>query len=318
MDSFNLNTNDQDQQSTHLPTGSLMLDIALGAGGIPGGSIVEISGPTSCGKTSLCLSIMAEANRLGWKSAMIDSDQTLSLEHLHTYHLIPDQCFISQTPSAEQAFSIIETLVRSSAIKVIALDSLSSLVTGSELQANLGTDHSPGVEDQFSRLLSRLGIIIRKTKTILIITCLQDSRKSTVYHKLARHTSRLALKLHANTRIQLKPGLDILEKGTIAGKQVLASLIKNQFGSCCTTVNLDIMYNDGVIKHGDVLKIGLHLKLITESSDLFYYRDQVLGRTIQECTVFLKTNPWVRASIESEIRHILFSGKKLINSEDKL
>ncbi len=294
--------------SSHLtPTGSLKLDFLLGTGGVPGGSLVEIFGPDSCGKTSLCLSIAAEANKLGNRCAFIDADQNLTSNQIHAFGVDPQRTYLVQASQAEQTMDIMERLIRSQAFGVIILDSIDALVPASERISPYGDERIMEIDGILSRSLSKLTALLQRSQTTLILTRMQTASQRTVYHKLSQNTSRLALKLHATISIQLETISYLTRQRSTYGYQVLVNLKKNRFGPCPRTTKLDIMYNDGIIKLGDILDLGLHLKILTKSSQGIFYKDHVLGIHREESLDFLRSAPLVCQQIEKDIRQILFS-----------
>ena len=293
--------------SSIIPTGSINLDYALGKGGIPGGSIVEILGHDSSGKTSICLSIMAEANKLGHMCAFIDADQTLTNTHLIPYRLDPKLVYLAQTWQAEKALDIIEQLIRSQAFKILILDSIDTLVPEKDFVLPDYSEQSVGFYQLFSHALNKFTPLLNKSKTILIFTQLLAEKPKTIYHNLSQNTSRLAPKLFTSISIQLETINHITEKNLTAGWQVLATLKKNRFGPCPGRTKLDIMYNDGIIKFGEILILGLQLQILQETTDSILFQGQVLGANKEESLDYLRSSPQTCQKIEGEIRQILFS-----------
>ncbi len=290
-----------------ISTGSLILDIALGKGGIPGGSIVEILGPSSSGKTSLCLSILAEAAKLGEYCAFIDADQSLTITQLRTFGVDLQQTFVAQTSQAEQALGIMEHLIRSQAIRIIVLDSIDSLVPMAESASKFSDETTNPVDKLFSNFLSKINPILRRSQTILLLTRSQPAPNKTVYHKLSQNTARLATKLHASILMQLESPSNLVENKHSSGWRVLVNLKKNKFGPCPRTIKLDIMYNDGILKVGEIFDLGLQLQIIKNLPGRYLYQSQVLGNSKQESLDFLKSSLLVSRKIEEEIRQIIFS-----------
>ena len=308
----------QRQVSSHItPTGSLKLDFALGNGGIPGGSIVEILGPHSSGATSLCISMMAQANRQGKACAFIDSDQSLTHSHLKAFNVDPQLTCISQITQTEQALDMIEGLIQSHAFGIIFLDSINSLVPASELLLPLTINQVSKSDRILSRGLSKFEMLLRQTETTLVITNHQQPTRGAIYHELAKNTSRLAIQLHAAIRVHLEFISFIKENQIIKGFQIQVNLKKNRFGPCPQATKLDIMYNDGIVKFGDILDLGLYLRILTNSSNQIYYQEQLLGASYQQSLLFLKAAPHISLEIEKEIRQLLFSEEPYGRQEDK-
>jgi recombination protein RecA len=290
-----------------ISTGSLILDIALGNGGIPGGSIVEILGPSASGKTSLCLSILAEAAKLGEYCAFIDADQSLTITQLRTFGVDLQHSYISQTSQAEQALGIMEHLIRSQAIRIIVLDSIDSLVPIAESTSEFSDAPTNLLDKLFSNFLSKIDPILQRSQTILLLTRSQPSSNKTVYHNLSQNTARLATKLHASILMQLESPSNLVENMRSNGWRVLVNLKKNKFGPCPRTIKLDIMYNDGILKVGEIFDLGLQLQIIKNLPGHYLYQSQVLGNSKQESLDFLKSSLLVSRKIEEEIRQKIFS-----------
>lgn len=298
----------QRQISSHItPTGSLKLDFALGTGGIPGGSIVEILGHQSSGTTSLCLSIMAQANRQGYACAFIDSDLFLTHSHLMAFDVDPQLTYISQISQTEQALDMIERLIQSHAFKVIFLDSINSLIPASEHLLPLSINQVSKSDRLLSLALSKFDMLLRQTETTLVITNHKQPTRGAIYHELARNTSRLAIQLHAAIRMHLDFLSWIKENQLIKGFKIQVNLKKNRFSPCPQATKLDIMYNDGIVKFGDILDLGLYLRILANSSNQIFYQGQLLGASYQQSLVFLKAAPRICLEIEKEIRQLLFS-----------
>ncbi|HSQ26093.1 MAG TPA: hypothetical protein VLM80_03105 [Anaerolineales bacterium] len=299
------------------PTGSLKLDFALGNGGIPGGSIVEILGPDSSGTTSLCLSLMAQANRQGSACAFIDSDLSLTHSHLKAFNVDPQLTYISQISQTEQALDMIERLIQSHAFGIIFLDSINSLVPASELLLPLTINQVSKSDRLLSRALSKFEMLLRQTEKTLVITNHKQPIRGAIYHELAKNTSRLAIQFHAAIRMHLEFKSLIKENQIIKGFQIQVNLKKNRFGPCPQATKLDIMYNDGIVKFGDILDLGLYLRILTNSSNRIYYQGQLLGASYQQSLLFLKAAPHISLEIEKEIRQLLFSEEPCGRQEDR-
>lgn len=290
-----------------IPTGSIKLDLSLGIGGIPVGNLIEIVGPEASGKTSLCLSILSEANKLGKYCAFIDTEQCLTDDRLKTYNLNPDLIFLSQISQAEQALDIVERLVRSQVFSIIILDSINTLFPNLDDTYLDTIDPIEYVDKLISNALSKFNRLLYPSKTTVILTRHIFSSNKTVYHRLSQNTARLAVNLQASIIMQLNTVSHIKIKGQIEGWQTQVQIKKNRFGPCPAKTNLDIMYNDGIIKFGEVLELGLRLQILENRSNLIAYRGLILGKNEEESLDFLKSSPLVSRKIEIDIRQNLFS-----------
>jgi recombination protein RecA len=302
----------QNPPPTVFSTGSLRLDIALGIGGIPGGTIVEISAPESGGKTTLAYHLIAEAQKSGGACAFIDSDRAFETAFARQCGVQIEQLYFSQPEHAEQAFDIIETLASSGAFALVALDSLNSLVSYHELTSPISQpiDRTEAetleIEPELlARSLRRLSVMLHHIDTAIIFTSRTDRRMSTIYHQLAAHPARLALKLNASMHIRLIHLSNLICDGQVIGERFRVRVIKNKFAPCLQPIDFDIIHHQGIDKTGEVLDLGVHCKLIQPKNTGIYFREERLGRTASEAISFLNQNIIVRNDIEEAIRQLL-------------
>ena len=288
-----------------ISTGSLRLDIALGIGGAPRGHIIEISGPASSGKTTLCQHIIAEAQKSGGICAYIDADHSLDPRYAARCGVDVDRLYISEPEYAEQALQMAEILARSGALAVLAVDSVSALVPQSEIAGDSG-ESAAGLEDRLiSQALRNLSTTGRKTNTAVILTTRTNLRKPPVYHNLADNPARLALKLYASLRLSLQPVRLIRENGQITGNQVQIEVLKNKFATLFHTIELDIMYNEGISKSGELLDLGTQLLIISRLGSAYYYRGLPLGEGRETALCYLRQHASLSTKIERVIRQKL-------------
>jgi recombination protein RecA len=302
----------QNPPPTIYPTGSLRLDIALGLGGILGGTIVEISAPESGGKTTLVYHLIAEAQKSGGACAFIDSDRTFEAGFARQCDVEIEQLYFSQPEHAEQAFDIVETLASSGALSLVVLDSLNSLVSYHELTNPIGqpidgnSAETLEIEPELlARSLRRLAGILQHSPTAVIFTSRTEKQMSTIYHQLAAHPARLALKLNASMHIRLFHRLHLICDGQVIGERFRVRVIKNKFAPCLQPIDFDIIHHQGIDKTGEVLDLGVHCKLIQPKNTGIYFREDRLGRTASEAIRFLNQNIIVRNDIEKAIRQLL-------------
>jgi len=291
-----------------IPTGSLKLDAALGIGGLPGGQLVEISGPQSSGKTTLCQHIIAESQKLDGVCALIDADQTWDPRYALRCGVDINRLVVCNTFNTTAAFDSLSILAKSGALSVIVLDSISSLVPlKSSPSDQVLLDHED-LQLQISKTLREISTAIRKYHTAVIFTCLTLPRSQAVYHALAFHTSRLALKLQASIRIRLSP-LHMLQKsGKNIGRRVRAQIIKNSFHPCQQFADLDIMYGNGIGKSGEIFDLGVQLSLVDNGNIGYFYKGSPLGSGKREAVLCLDHQPGVARELEQDLRRMLFPG----------
>jgi len=288
-----------------ISTGSLRLDIALGLGGIPRGLFVELRGPESSGKTTLCQHILAEAQKLEAACGFIDADHTFDPGYASRCGISLKHLVVVEPDCAEQALNALENLAGAGNIAAVALDSVASLITKAELEAALG-EYPPDQVDNFvSHTLHRLSRIIQQTRTTVIFTGPSQKRASEVYHDLARHPARLSLKMQAAVRLDLQPVDPIREGGKITGQHIQVRVVKNKIKPCFQTIELDIMYNNGIRKAGEILDLGSQLRMITQNGEAYFYLDRELGEGREHAIATLIENRLVADQIEQVIRQTL-------------
>lgn len=285
-----------------IPTGSLRLDLALGTGGLPRGRFIEIFGPDASGKTTLCQHIIAEAQKMGESCAFIDVDHGMDTRYALRCGVDPDHLHYSEPMHAEQAMDIVTTLAHTDALAVIVIDSVSTLIPANDLQLNWKTTSRRYTDTLLSAALRNLNGIIRKNNTTIVFTRLAGPSKSAVYHRLAKNPARLALKLHSAIRLELRPLRQLCESRKVIGNRVQVRIQKNTFQPCSQSVELDIMYNDGIVNIGEVLVLGLKYNLVKQRGSNYTFRNTLLGTGKEQARRFLELNPTVRNQIEQSIR----------------
>jgi len=302
----------QYQPKTIHPSGSLRLDIALGIGGMPGGTIIEINAPEAGGKTTLAFHLIAEAQKSGGVCAFIDSDRAFDPCYARRCGVQVEQLYFSQPEHAEQAYTIVETLTSSGAFSVVVLDSLNSLVPYHELSSLFdeparisGADQLETEPDLLACSLRKLSFMLHRSDTVVLFTSRRDRRMSSIYHQLAIHPSRLALKLHASIRLRLSHLSNLIFNEKVIGARIRVRVIKNKFAPCLQPTDFDIIYNQGLDKTGEVLDLGVRCKLIQQKNNGVYFHTQRLGETASETICFLNRNILVRNEIEKAIRQHL-------------
>jgi len=293
-------------------TGSLGLDIALGIGGIPSGAIVEINAPAGSGKTTLTYHLIAEAQKLRGYCAFIDADRAFDCNLARRCGVQLELLYYSQPEHAEQAFDIIETLSGSGAFSVIVLDSLNSLVTYQELAGPwraLTTQTDEDLLDIDSALLAgslrRLSSMLRRCGVSVVFTNQATSGMSAIYHQLAEHPARMALKLQASIRLRLMSVANLLSDARGSGLRIRARVIKNKYFPCLQSVDFDIIYHQGINKTGEVIDLGVHYQLVQKTETGFFYKSTRLGKTVHEVASNLNRDLSLRDDIEQALRRLL-------------
>ena len=284
-----------------IPTGCLPLDIALGVGGLPRGRITEIFGPEASGKTTVCLHLIAEAQKLGGTAAFIDVEHALDPSRAATVGVNLDNLLISQPDNGEQALEIVETLVRSNAVDVVVLDSVAALVPKAEIEGEMG-DSMMGVQARLmSQALRKLTGAISKSKTIVVFTNQIRQKIGVMFGNPETTPGGLALKFYASIRIDLRKIANIkTASGESIGSQHRARIIKNKVAPPFKEAEFDIMNTEGISIYGSLVDLAIVHGLITKSGAFFKIDGQnIQGR--EGAKKYLKENPKLADKIKGEI-----------------
>ena len=291
-----------------IPTGSLSLDIALGVGGIPRGRICEIYGPESSGKTTLCLHIVAETQKMGGTAAFIDMEHALDPAYASRLGVNIDQLLVSQPDTGEQALEIAETLVRSGAVDLVIVDSVAALVPRSEIEGDMG-DATMGMQARLmSQALRKLSGAIKQTNTAVIFTNQLRQKIGIMFGNPETTTGGLALKFYASVRLDIRRIQSIKMGAEVIGNRARVRVVKNKVAPPFRTAEFDIMYNEGISKVGDILDLGTQLEIITKRGAFYSYGDMRLGQGRENSKEFLRQNPEICDEIEMSIREHALEG----------
>ncbi len=300
-----------------IPTGSLSLDIALGVGGMPRARVAEIFGPEASGKTTLCLHLAAEAQKMGGTVAFIDMEHALDPAYAAKVGVNVEDLLISQPDTGEQALEILQTLVRSGALDLVVVDSVAALVPRSEIEGDMG-DATMGMQARLmSQALRKLSGAINQTRTAVVFTN-QIRQKIGVYFGNPETTpGGLALKFYASVRLDVRRIQSIKSGAEIVGNRTRVRVVKNKVAAPFRTAEFDIMYNEGISKSGDVLDLGTMLDVVTKRGAFFSYGDVRLGQGRENAKEYLKQNPELCAEIEKAVRdHAMGSGMPVTATYD--
>ncbi len=291
------------------PTGSLSLDIALGVGGIPRGRIMEIYGPESSGKTTLCQHIVAEAQKMGGTAAFIDMEHALDPVYAARVGVDIDNLLVSQPDTGEQALEIVETLVRSGAVDVVVIDSVAALVPRSEIEGDMG-DATMGVQARLmSQALRKLSGAINQTKTAVIFTNQLRQKIGVMFGNPETTTGGQALKFYASIRLDVRRIQAIKVGEEVIGNRTRVKVVKNKVAPPFRVAEFDIMFNEGISKSGDVLDLATKFEVITKRGAFFSYGDVRLGQGRENSKEFLRANLDLMGEIEGLIRQKALSGE---------
>ena len=294
-----------------IPTGSLSLDLALGIGGIPRGRVIEIFGPESSGKTTLCLHIVAEAQKMGGTAAYIDMEHALDPAYSARLGVDIENLFISQPDMGEQALEIAETLVRSGALDVVVIDSVAALVPRAEIEGDMG-DSPMGMQARLmSQALRKLSGSISQTKTAVIFTNQLRQKIGVMFGNPETTPGGLALKFYSSVRLDIRRIQSIKMGAEITGTKVRVRVVKNKVAPPFRTAEFDIMYNEGISKYGDIIDLGTNLNIIEKRGAFYSYGDIRLGQGRENAKEYLKQNKDLAAEIETAIRQVAPGGELL-------
>lgn len=294
-----------------IPTGSIALDLALGVGGFPRGRIAEVYGPEASGKTTLALSVIATAQKIGGQCAFIDAEHALDPKRAETIGVNLDDLLISQPDTGEQALEITETLIRSGAMDVIVVDSVAALVPRAELEGEMG-DAVMGMQARLmSQALRKLTGAISKSKTVLIFTNQLRQKIGVMFGNPETTPGGLALKFYSSLRIDLRR-IEVIKDGDrVIGSRHRAKIVKNKVAPPLRVAEFDIMEEDGITKAGGLLDVAVELGLIGKSGSFFNYNNKPIAQGREAAKLFLRENVKVADEIEKKIRGLASSGKEM-------
>jgi len=276
-----------------IPTGALSLDFALGIGGVPRGRVTEIYGPESSGKTTLCLHIIAEAQKLGGLAAFIDAEHALDVNYAKRLGVDTPNLLISQPDFGEQALEITDTLVRSNALDVIVIDSVAALVPRSEIEGEMG-DATMAVQARLmSQALRKLTGAISKSKTSLIFINQLRSKIGVMFGSPETTTGGNALKFYASVRLDIRRIAAIKEGTDVVGNRTKVKIVKSKVAPPFKQVEFDILYNEGISKSGDLIDLGVEHGIVkkggawfTFGEDRFQGREQFRAKLIEDTKMY--------------------------------
>ena len=275
-----------------LSTGSLAIDLALGVGGLPKGRIIEIYGPESSGKTTFCLSVIAEAQRRGGLAAFIDVEHALDPKYARVVGVNLDDLLVSQPDSGEDALNIMETLIRSNSIDVIVLDSVAALVTKAELDGQMG-DLTVGAQARLmSQAMRRLTAVVSKTNCVCIFTNQIREKIGVMFGNPETTPGGRALKFFASVRVDIRRKDQIkTPEGKVIGNRTKIKVVKNKVAPPFTEAEFDIMYDEGISQVGSILDLGLEHKILEKKGAWIAYEGNLVGQGRDAAKAALKEKP---------------------------
>jgi recombination protein RecA len=297
-----------------IPTGSLSLDIALGIGGLPRGRIVEIYGPESSGKTTIALSVSAQAQKLGGVVAYVDAEHALDISYARKLGVRTEDLLISQPDTGEQALEITETLVRSGAIDVIVIDSVAALVPRAEIEGDMGDSHMGLQARLMSQALRKLTAAINRSNTIVIFINQIRMKIGVMFGNPETTTGGNALKFYSSVRLDVRRIGAIKNGEEVTGNRTGVKVVKNKMAPPFTKTEFDLMYNEGISETGDVLDLAVTANLVDKSGAWFSYKGERMGQGRDQAKQFLKEHPEIMASLRTKILSEKGIGKLLLEA----
>ena len=294
-----------------IPTGSLMLDIALGIGGLPRGRVVEVYGPESSGKTTLTLQVVAQAQKLGGACAFVDAEHALDPGYAEKLGVNVDDLLVSQPDTGEQALEIADMLVRSAAVDVVVIDSVAALTPRAEIEGEMG-DQLPGLQARLmSQALRKLTANIKKSNTMVIFINQLRMKIGVMMPGQSPEvtTGGNALKFYASVRLDIRR-IGAVKKGEeVIGNQTKIKVVKNKLAPPFKQIVTEILYGEGISREGELIDMGSDNKIVDKSGAWYSYGGERIGQGKDNARQYLKDNPKVAKEIEEKLRAALSTTK---------
>jgi recombination protein RecA len=288
-----------------ISTGSIALDAALGTGGFPRGRICEIYGPESSGKTTIALQVIAESQKTGGMAAFIDVEHALDPIYARKLGVDVDNLLVSQPDYGEQALEITGALIASGSIDVLVVDSVAALVPKAELDGEMGDSHMGLQARLMSQALRKLTGVVSKSKTCLIFINQIREKIGVMFGSPETTTGGRALKFYSSVRIDIRRIAAIKDGDAVVGNRTKIKVVKNKLASPFREAEFDIVYGEGISKEGEMIDLGAQHNVIEKSGSWFSYKTERIGQGRENARQFLKDNPDIRQSVDTELRKTL-------------
>ena len=290
-----------------VPSGSILLDAALGVGGYPRGRIIEIYGPESSGKTTLALHAIAEAQRIGGIAAFIDAEHALDPSYARNLGVNTEELWVSQPDTGEQALEITESLIRSGAVDVIVVDSVAALTPQNEIEGEMGDSHMGLQARLMSQALRKLTATISKSGTCLIFINQIRMKIGVMFGNPETTTGGKALKFYSSVRLEVRR-IETIAKGTddAIGNKVRVKVVKNKVAPPFRKVELEIIFGKGISASASLLDAALKENILQKSGSWYSYGEERIGQGRENAKLFIESNPDVKDELESKVRAVLF------------
>ena len=292
-----------------ISTGSLGLDIALGAGGLPLGRIVEIYGPESSGKTTLTLEVIAEAQRQGKTCAFVDAEHALDPIYAEKLGVNINELLVSQPDTGEQALEICDMLTRSGAVDVIVVDSVAALTPRAEIEGDIGDSHVGLAARMMSQSMRKITGNLKRSNTMMIFINQIRMKIGVMFGSPETTTGGNALKFYASVRLDIRRIGSVKEGDEVVGNETRVKVVKNKIAPPFKQAEFIIRYGEGISKHGELIDLGVKHKLVDKAGAWYSYNTDRIGQGKANSMLFLKNNPAVSDEIEAKLREMLLPSK---------
>ena len=311
-----LGNNSEQKGIEIIPTGSILIDAALGLGGYPRGRIVEIYGPEASGKTTLALHAIAEAQKLKGIAAFIDAEHALDPLYAKNLGVNTDELWVSQPDTGEQALEIVESLVRSGAVDIIVVDSVAALTPRAEIEGEMGDSHMGLQARLMSQALRKLTAVISKSRTCLVFINQIRMKIGVMFGNPETTTGGKALKFYSSVRIEVRK-IETITQGTdnAIGNKVRVKIVKNKVAPPFKKVEVEIIFGKGISREGSLLDGSLQQNFIQKSGSWYSLGEERIGQGRENAKLFLANNPDTARELETRLRNALFPDK---NQEKKI
>ncbi len=283
-------------------TGSLGLDLALGVGGLPRGRVVEIYGPESSGKTTLTLQVIANIQKLGGTAAFIDAEHALDPQYAQRLGVDTSELLLSQPDNGEQALEIADMLVRSADVDCVVVDSVAALTPKAEIEGEMGEPQMGLQARLMSQALRKLTANIKRSNTLVIFINQIRMKIGVMFGNPETTTGGNALKFYASVRMDIRRIGSIKRGEEVIGNETRVKVVKNKVAPPFKVADFDILYNEGISRHGEIIELGVQHRIIEKSGAWYAYKGEKIGQGKDNTREFLKENPEMAAEIESRIR----------------
>ncbi len=288
-----------------ISTGSMILDAALGIGGLPRGRVIEVYGPESSGKTTLALHVIAEAQRLGGTCAFIDAEHALDVNYAERLGVNVEELLISQPDTGEQALEIVDTLVRSAALELIVVDSVAALVPKAEIDGDMGDSHVGLQARLMSQALRKLTGVISKTQTSVLFINQIRMKIGVMFGSPETTTGGNALKFYSSVRLDIRRIGQIKHGDQVVGNQTRVKVVKNKMAPPFRVAEFQILYNHGIDHWGEVIDQAVENNIIKKAGTWYSYGETRMGQGRDNSRNFLTDHPEIGAEVEAQVRELL-------------